>query len=215
MCHCLPWLATGNFSCRSHIPCIYYSPTYSQPWVMDISILLGPAGLGTNAMALATQSRVAEANQQLWATLNQHVQWRHKTLGMVPTVSWVSCPNGFRWALGPRLSAGQRRRVCTLPGTSCCIYISNSGQVQTYLYQLTQDVKIIHNLTQIFEQIPRGPKITDLFSWLDSSSFGKWLGTEFQIIACIIIIGFAITIFFVCTLSGLQCALRLTFYPGH
>ena len=35
------------------------------------------------------------------------------------------------------------------------------------LTDMAQDVKIFHNITQIFEKIPRTPKITDLFSWLD------------------------------------------------
>lgn len=46
---------------------------------------------------------------------------------------------------------------------------TNSGQVQTYLRQMTQGVKIFHNITQIFKQNPRNPEITNLVSLGDTS----------------------------------------------
>lgn len=86
--------------------------------------------------------------------------------GPCETVSWVSCLNGFRKLRGPRLSIlANEGGVCSLPGTTSRMYIDNS-QIQTYLHQMAQEVKILHNISQIFEQIPRVPKITDVFSWL-------------------------------------------------
>lgn len=49
---------------------------------------------------------------------------------------------------------------------------SNSGQVQTYLHQMAKDAKIFPSITQIFEQIPRAPKIADLVSLKDPFKFG-------------------------------------------
>lgn len=56
---------------------------------------------------------------------------------------------------------------------------------------MTQDIKIFLKITQILEQIPRAPVITDLYSWLNPSCLGQWLSTGFQAIAYIIVIGFA------------------------
>lgn len=74
---------------------------------------------------------------------------------------------------------------------------------------LIPDLKILHNITQILEQIPRTPEATDLFSWMNPLSWGQWLWTGFQSIACLIVIEFASIILFRCILSGLQCALPL------
>ena len=57
---------------------------------------------------------------------------------------------------------------------------------------MAQDVKIFSNTVQIFEHIPWASQITDVFSWLDLSSLGQKLLTEFPTIVCIIIIGFVI-----------------------
>ena len=76
-------------------------------------------------------------------------------------------------------------------------------QLRTGSNPLIPDGPIFHNIIQIFEQIPRAPKITDLVSLWDSSNFGQWLWTGFQAIACIIIIGFATIILFRRVLSGL------------
>lgn len=75
---------------------------------------------------------------------------------------------------------------------------------------MTQDVKILHTIIQILEQIRRTSEVTDLFSWMNPSSWGQWLWTGIQSIACLIIIEFATIILFRCILSGLQCALPLT-----
>lgn len=42
-----------------------------------------------------------------------------------------------------------------LPRTTYCLYLNDSGQVQIFLYQMVPAIKIFHNITQSFEQIPR------------------------------------------------------------
>lgn len=82
---------------------------------------------------------------------------------------------------------------------------TNSGQVQIYpLTQDAQEVKIVHSITHISEQIPRTPEIIDLVSLWDPSSLRQWLQNEFQTVASIIIIEFPTRILFRCILSGLQ-----------
>ena len=54
----------------------------------------------------------------------------------------------------------------------------------------------------IFKQITRALETTDLLSQLDLSSLIQLLWTEFQTIACKIIIGFATVTVFKCAISG-------------
>lgn len=49
---------------------------------------------------------------------------------------------------------------------------TNSGQVQTYILQVAQDIKIFHSIIEIFEQIPGAPKFSDLVLLWDLSSLG-------------------------------------------
>lgn len=61
----------------------------------------------------------------------------------------------------------------TVKGTSFCINMNNSGQIQTNLQKMPQQVQVFHNLTQVLDQIPTLILSMgfDLFSWLDPQ---KW-----------------------------------------
>lgn len=43
--------------------------------------------------------------------------------------------------------------VWTVKGITCCMYISNSAQIQTNLQKMTQQVQVFHKLTQAFNHI--------------------------------------------------------------
>lgn len=73
-----------------------------------------------------------------------------------------------------------------------------------------QDNKVVHNGTQIFDQVPRAPKVTDLVLLQDTSNLGPWIQTRFQTAVCVFIIGFGTRILFRYVLSELQCTLPLT-----
>ena len=73
-------------------------------------------------------------------------------------------------------------------GTTYSMYINNSGQIQTNLQKMAQQVQVFYNLTQVFNQIPTLTlsKGFDLFSWLDPNKGGGWwLWTEIQTIVCL------------------------------
>lgn len=63
--------------------------------------------------------------------------------------------------------------ICSLQGTSCCIYNNNSRQVQAKLQKLLQDKQVMENRNKIFQQIPILPKVLELFSWLSISMGGN------------------------------------------
>ena len=73
-----------------------------------------------------------------------------------------------------------------------------------------QDNKVVHNVTQIFDQIPRAPKVTDLVLLQGTSSLGQWIQTRFQTTVCVFFIGFVTRILFRYVLSELQRTLPLT-----
>lgn len=53
--------------------------------------------------------------------------------------------------------------------------INNSGQIQTNLQKMAQQAQVLHNLTQVLNQIPTLTlsQGLDLYSWLPSN---KWEG---------------------------------------
>lgn len=61
----------------------------------------------------------------------------------------VFCSSGFRQPPSTRLSSGQGKAVCALLGTTCCMFITSSRQVQTYM---VQNNKIFHNFIHSFQK---------------------------------------------------------------
>lgn len=74
----------------------------------------------------------------------------------------------------------------TVKGTSCYMYINNSGQILVNLQKMAQQVQVFHNLTQVLNQIPTLILSMDfhLFSCLDPKN-GRWLQTGFQTTICL------------------------------
>lgn len=114
--------------------CLHSKGAIFIPMLWGLAIIAGQAGIKIGATALAQLDPVLKATRQLSATLTKHMQTHTESLMRQQHDSLAQMDTN-NLLVQHFLLAGWDR-ICSVEGTSCRVYINNSGQAQGTLQRV-------------------------------------------------------------------------------